>query len=250
MPKFFVPRENIRDDKIIINGEDVAHIKKVLRLGIGDEITMCDGVGRDYSAKIHSIEDKEITCGIISERKSDTEPNIKVTIYQGIPKGSKMDYIIQKTTELGITKIVPCIMSRCVVKIESEKDALKKQSRWQKIAEEAAKQSGRGIIPEVCMPCTFSEAVLMMKQDDICFAPYECEETNTLKNTLSLCDNPLSVSFMIGPEGGYAANEAEQLKQYNIPTVTLGKRILRTETAGEAVLSMVMYEIGDINLPH
>lgn len=247
MPKFFVPRENISEDIIHINGGDVQHIKKVLRLGVNDRLSLCDGRGKNYDAVIESILDNEIICRILSEGKAETEAEIEVTLFQGLPKASKMDYIIQKTTELGIVKIVPCIMSRCVVKIDNEKDAIKKQQRWQKISEEAAKQSGRGIIPVVEMPVTFDEAINRLKQADICFAPYECEEENRLRKVLLKKDKVKSVSFMIGPEGGFDLKEVEQLKQNAIDTVTLGKRILRTETAGEAVLSMVMYELGDIN---
>lgn len=247
MPKFFVPKENISEDKILICGEDVAHIKKVLRYCEGDKLCLCDGAGTDYVAQIVDLLDKEIICSITSKQKADTEAKISVTLYQGLPKASKMDYIIQKTTELGIVKIVPCIMSRCVVKIDNKKDAQKKQQRWQKIAEEAAKQSGRGIIPEVKEPITFSEAIEEMKKADICFAPYECEEEGRLKNVLTKKQNIKNISFIIGPEGGFDLSEIEKLKENKIDTVTLGKRILRTETAGEAVLSMIMYECGDIN---
>lgn len=247
MPKFFIPKENIYENKIIINNNDVSHIKRVLRASVGDELTLCDGKGINYSVKISKIDDKEIICDIIFSEKSDTEANIEVTIFQGIPKASKMDYIIQKTTELGVVKIIPCEMSRCVSKIDNSKDAKKKVDRWQKIAEEAAKQSGRGIIPKVCEPLTFKQAVEMMKEYDLAFAPYECEEQNRLKNILISKNNIKRIAFMIGPEGGYDLNEINILIENNIKTVTLGKRILRTETAGEAVLAMVMYELGDIN---
>lgn len=247
MPKFFVPKENISADRIHINGEDVAHIKKVLRLGVGDTLCLCDGMGKNYEVEIEKLIEKEIICKILSEEKADTEAPIEVTLFQGLPKASKMDYIIQKTTELGIVRIVPCTMARCVVKIDNAKDAQKKQQRWQKIAEEAAKQSGRGIIPTVEMPISFDEALKQLKREDICFAPYECEEENKLKHVLTKKNNVKSVAFIIGPEGGFDLREIEKLKQAGIDTITLGKRILRTETAGEAVLSMVMYELGDIN---
>ena len=139
-------------------------------------------------------------------------------------------------------------MSRCVSKIENPKDAKKKIDRWQKIAEEAAKQSGRGIVPTVFEPVSFKNAVNMLKNYDLVFAPYECEEQKKLKDVLKSKNNIKTIAFMIGPEGGYDLNEINILKDSNIPTVTLGKRILRTETAGEAVLAMVMYELGDINL--
>ncbi len=247
MPKFFVPKENISENKIIINNDDVSHLKRVLRASVGDELTLCDGKGRNYIATISSIEDKQIICDIISSEKSLTEANIEITIFQGLPKASKMDYIIQKTTELGIVNIIPCEMSRCVSRIENSKDAKKKVDRWQKIAEEAAKQSGRGIIPKVSEPVKFKQAVEMMKGFDLSFAPYECEEQNKLRTILTSKDNVKTIAFMIGPEGGYDLDEIKYLKDNNISTVTLGRRILRTETAGEAVLAMVMYELGDIN---
>lgn len=247
MPKFFVPKENISEDKILICGDDVAHIKRVLRLGVGDTLCLCDGAGTNYDAKISQINEKDIICQISSKQKADTEPDISVTLYQGLPKASKMDYIIQKTTELGIVKIVPTVMSRCVVKIDNQKDAQKKQQRWQKISEEAAKQSGRGIIPEVAEPMDFYKAIEEMKKADIAFAPYECEEDGKLKTVLTKKQNIKSISFIIGPEGGFDLTEVEKLRENGIDTITLGKRILRTETAGEAVLSMIMYECGDIN---
>lgn len=247
MPRFFTARENISDTQIIIDNEDVNHISRVLRLGEGDEITVCDGRGCDYSAVISSIEPKKIVCSIAEKTKSVTEPNVCVTLFQGLPKASKMDYIIQKTTELGIARIVPCVMSRCVVKLENQKAEAKKVDRWQKVAEAAAKQSGRGVIPEVSMPLTLDKAIEEMKSCDICFAPYECEEDTRLRTVLTSVKEPKKIGFIIGPEGGFDLSEIERIKSAGIKTVTLGRRILRTETAGESVLAMIMYEIGDIN---
>ncbi len=247
MPRFFTARENISEKQLIIDNEDVSHISRVLRLKEGDEITVCDGQGFDYLAKIALIENKKIICDIVEKTKSDTEPNIRVTLFQGLPKASKMDYIIQKTTELGITKIVPCAMSRCVAKLENKKAEEKKTERWQKVAEAAAKQSGRGVIPEISMPATLDSAIEELKKCDICFAPYECEDTTNLKSVLLASDKPKTAGFIIGPEGGFDPSEIEKIRAAGIKTVTLGRRILRTETAGEAVLSMIMYEIGDIN---
>ncbi len=247
MPRFFTARENISDTQIIIDNEDVKHISRVLRLGVGDTIEVCDGRGFDYKAEIEAVEDKKIICKILDRVKSVTEPNIEVTLFQGLPKASKMDYIIQKTTELGITRIVPCALSRCVVKLENGKAESKKTERWQKVAEAAAKQSGRGIIPEVTMPFTLDAAIEEMKKCDICFVPYECEEETSLKSVLLSAKKPKTVGYIIGPEGGFDLAEIDKLKAAGVPAVTLGRRILRTETAGEAVLSMLMYEIGDIN---
>ncbi len=242
MSKFFIPRENIASDKLIINGEDVNHIIKVLRYSVGDEIVCCDGMGNDYKARILSF-GKEIECQIIKKTVAETESNLHVIIIQGVPKASKMDYIIQKTTELGVCEIYPCEMSRCVAKIENNK----KIERWQKISREAAKQSGRGVIPKIHNPIKIVEAIEILKAQDIAFVPYECEEENYLRPILKAAQNPKSVAFLIGPEGGFDKSEIGLLQEHGIPSVSLGRRILRTETAGEAVLSMVMYEIGDIN---
>ena len=247
MSRFFVPRENIGDEKIKITGGDVQHIARVLRMGGGDELTLCDGSGTDYCAVIEKIGDKEIECKIISRKNSTAEADIEVTLVQGLPKATKMDYIIQKTTELGVSRIIPCTLSRCVVKLEDKKAAEKKTERWRKISGEAAKQSGRGIIPEVCVPQSLDEAIKSLEDCDIVFVPYECEEETTIKSVLTSKENPKKAGFIIGPEGGFDISEIEKIKAAGIPSVTLGKRILRTETAGEAVLAMIMYEIGDIN---
>lgn len=247
MPKFFVPHEKITDTQIIIDTEDVAHITRVLRLGVGDTVTVCDSKGTDYEAEITETEPKRIICSVLDKHDSVSEPNIKVTLFQGLPKASKMEYIIQKTTELGINEIVPVKLSRCVVKIDSKKDEAKKLDRWQKISEAAAKQSGRGIVPEIKPIMALDEVISKSRDFDLFFVPYECEEQKTLKEVLLSKKDIKTVGFVIGPEGGFDPSETEKLKNSGIPTITLGKRILRTETAGEAVLAMIMYEIGDVN---
>lgn len=245
MPRFFVSAENITEHEIRITSRDTEHISKVLRLREGDKILVCDGRGFDYDAELAEVLPGEIVCKILAKRPSMAEANISVTLFQGIPKASKMEYIIQKTTELGITDIVPVAMERCVSRLD--KNEAKKLERWRKIAAEAAKQSQRGIVPRVHEAVTFDEAVNKMLQSDLCFAPYECEETTVLKSVLTKHSDVKTVSFIIGPEGGFDLAEAEKLREVRIPTVTLGHRILRTETAGEAVLAMIMYEIGDVN---
>lgn len=247
MPRFFVEPEKIRDGQIIIDTEDVQHLKKVLRIREGEKITVCDSCGYDYEAEVERIGEREILCRIIGKTHSDTESNLSVTLFQALPKAAKMDYIIQKTTELGICRIVPCALSRCVVKLENRKAEEKKVLRWQKIAEEAAKQSGRGRIPEIEMPYSLSEVIGQMKEMDLAFVPYECEDQKTLRSVLTAKTEVKSVGFLIGPEGGFDPAEIEMIRSAGIQTVTLGKRILRTETAGEAVLAMTMYELGDIN---
>ncbi|MBP3360023.1 MAG: 16S rRNA (uracil(1498)-N(3))-methyltransferase [Clostridia bacterium] len=245
MPKFFVEPSKVRDGKIIIDTEDVKHITRVLRMDTGSKLTVCDTCGFDYLAEVSSVSEKAVICTVLEKEKSDSEPKVQITLYQALPKGTKMEYIIQKTTELGIYRIVPVMMSRCVSKINSRGDGEKKAARWQKIAESAAKQSGRGIIPEVCPPVSFAEALGSLKSAELAFAPYECEAENGLKGLIHGAAYE-KAAFIIGPEGGFDPAEAELLKKSGIATVTLGKRILRTETAGEAVLAMMMYEAGEL----
>ncbi len=245
MPKFF--SDDIKDDKIFISGEDVVHISKVLRLKENDEILVCDKNGYDYRAKIVSISKDLAECEILEKFFCQTEPELKVFLYQGLPKATKMDYIIQKTTELGISGIVPCYLNRCVVKLEGRKQEEKKVERWEKISLEAAKQSGRGIIPEVSFPLSLDEAIEKLKGYDLSFVLYENEENKNFKRILNEKDNIKTLGFIVGPEGGFEEWEIEKLQASGIHSVGLGKRILRTETAGEAALSMIMYEIGDIN---
>jgi 16S rRNA (uracil1498-N3)-methyltransferase len=245
VPKFFVTKNKITDRKIVIDTQDVKHVTRVLRLKCGDRIEVCNSEGMDYDAEIAEITSDTVVCNICGAHKSDTEPNIEVTLFQAIPKAAKMDYIIQKTTELGISRIVPCVTARCVSKTDGREE--KKLARWRKIAEEAGKQSGRGRIPEIYDIMSFDKAADMLMKCDIAFAPYECEQTGSLKTVLTSKVDVKTVGFMVGPEGGYDISEVAAFQKKNIPTVTLGPRILRTETAGEAVLAMVMYEIGDIN---
>lgn len=157
-----------------------------------------------------------------------------------------MDYIIQKTTELGISRIVPAKLTRCVVKLENTAAERKKVERWQKIAYEAAKQSGRGIVPEIAMPMTLDEIIGDIKNTDLAFVPYECEEETHLRDAVEAAEAPSTVAFIIGPEGGFDAAETARLKAAGIKTITLGRRILRTETAGEAVLAMLMYGLNEV----
>lgn len=246
MPKFFVEPSKISNGIITIDTEDVNHITRVLRMKICDKITICDSMGYDYTAEIFEINKSSVLCKELDKTKSDTEPNLKVILFQGIPKGSKMEYIIQKTTELGIFRIVPVSMSRCVSKIENKKDGDKKRERWQKISESASKQSGRGIVPEISAPVTFEEAIHELSKCDVVFAPYECEQNNSIKNVIKGVSGNKNVGFIIGPEGGFAPEEIDRLTKLGVPPVTLGKRILRTETAGEAVLSMLMYEANEL----
>ena len=235
MPKFFTKSDYIYDKELKIVGEDVSHISKVLRMSAGDNIIVCDGEGNDYDAVITSVSKTEVVAEITGKYVCDAEPCVNVTLYQALPKQGKMEYIIQKNTELGVSKIVPVYTKRCVVKPSD------KTERWSKVAESAAKRCGRGIIPQVMPVITFEEAIKQMQDYDLALMPYECEEENGLKKVLQSSVYK-SVSIFIGPEGGFDLKEVETAINAGVKTVTLGKRILRTETAASAVLPIIMYE--------
>lgn len=241
MHRFFIKQEDIYNNEIIIESEDVQHISRVLRLKEGDKIVLCDQRGTDYNVTIESITKHTINTTIIDKVPSKGEPSIEVVLYQGIPKSTKMDLIIQKCTEMGITRIVPVFTTRTIVKLESEKDEAKKVSRWTKIAEEAAKQSARGIVPQIDMPMNLEQALKDSKELDIVLMPYELERDMCVKASLQGKANK-SVGFFIGPEGGFDTLEIDKAKQSGVVPVTLGNRIMRTETAGFAMLTCIMYE--------
>lgn len=241
MHRFFIKKQNIFGPMITISGDDVWHISKVLRLKSGDKIVLCDGEGTDYLTAVESMDNHSIRTVVLDKEASRGEPSIDAVLYQGIPKSTKMDIIIQKCTEMGIKRIVPVSTVRTVVRLESEKDESKKVERWTKIAEEAAKQSGRGIIPAIDMPMTLTQAFKDAGKLDTAIIPYELEGSLSIKQVLSK-DKSKSIGFFIGPEGGFDASEIEKAKEMGIIPVTLGSRILRTETAGIAVLTGIMYE--------
>ncbi len=238
MHRFFVNPSNISDG-ICIDGTDVNHIKNVLRLKCGEEVNVCDGQNNEYLCKISDISPDKVYLDIISKDICKNEPHFSVTLYQGLPKSDKMDYIVQKCVELGIARIVPVAAKRSVVKL---KDDAKKVSRWQKIASEAAKQCQRGILPEVTGVMSFKEAIADLTKNDLAFMPYENERQTSLRAVLSKKDAK-TIGFFIGPEGGLDETEVDMAEKFDIPTVSLGNRILRTETAPIACLSAVMYEL-------
>ncbi len=246
MNRFFVSKDKIKNNKIIIDTDDVKHICKVLRFGVGDKIQICDGDKHEYICKITLINKDYIECETEEEFVSQTEPKTEVILIQGLPKQSKMEYIIQKTTEIGISKIYPCKLERCVVKLDGKETT--KSQRWQKVAAEASKQCGRGIIPTVNdVALNINDAIDVLKNCDIAFAAYESEKNYSLKDLFRNYINankqpPKKIGFLIGPEGGLSDDEVAFIKNSNIECVTLGNRILRTETAGAAVTAMCMYQ--------
>lgn len=251
MPKFFIKTENLKEnEEIWITGSDVNHIKNVLRKKIDDKINICNSdTQKNYECVIKNIEENKIVCKILDEVKSLAESNLNITIFQGLPKSDKMELIIQKATELGVKTIVPVITKRTVIKLK-DKDKQNKVDRWRKIAEVAAKQSGRDIIPTI--ENIINIADIKFDEFDKIFVLYENEEKISIKDEIEQLKNDnkeeLNIGIVIGPEGGLAESEIEQLRlNQNVSVVTLGKRILRTETVALVVSGILMYELGDLN---
>ncbi len=249
MNRFFVDKDNILEDQgyiIIDDKEDVKHIGRVLRLKEEDEVEVCDKANVEYICKIASMEKNQVEVKILEKRCSASEPPIDVVLFQGIPKSSKMELIIQKCTEIGINKIVPIITDRTIVQLKDKKSEDKKLDRWQKIADEAAKQCRRGIIPKILKPMTYDEMINKVEDYDVVIIPYEEEKNNGIKSVLKTVENAKSVAIVIGPEGGFEKDEIQKAIESKITPVSLGPRILRTETAGFTALTIVMYELGDL----
>jgi len=235
---FFKPSE--RDgDQICITGSMAHHMIHVLRLRIGQELRLCDGKNLDFVSQLTSISVKPdvVTFNIISQSPSGTEAIAPVTLYQGLPKGDKMDWIIEKSVEAGVVSIVPVCTSRTVVKV---KDAEKKADRFMRISESAASQSMRGIIPTVSPPLSFASALSGYDANSLCLIAYEKECSRTIKHVLNN-QPPVPVSLWIGPEGGFEESEIEALVKKGAIPISLGPRILRTETAALIALSQILY---------
>jgi len=246
MPKFFVTNGSIQNNEIEIIGKDVNHIKNVLRKKIGDQLTICNtDISIDYLCEILKFQDDTIKCSILKQLETNAESNVKVTILQGLPKADKMELVIQKAVELGVYDITPVEMKRCVVKL-TDKDKIKKLQRWQKIAEVAAKQSGRNRIPQINEMKSIPNICNLCQEYDIVIVAYENEKENKLKQELEKLKinqkQNLRIAILIGPEGGIDNSEIELLKENGAKIVTLGNRILRTETVALSVLSIIMYE--------
>ena len=240
MRRFFVKSEQIWENVITITGDDARHIRAVLRMQPGDELIACDGAGLDYLCNILQIDEDVVTVEIQDAIASYTEPNVKITLFQGVPKGDKMDTIVQKCVELGVTDIFPVACSRSVAKLDKKED--KKLQRWQKIAESAAKQSNRGIVPQVGRLLSFREAVIASKALDARIIPYENEKDTGIRQFVKGFFGT-TLGVFIGPEGGFSPEEMYLAECSGMIPVTLGKRILRTETAGLVALALLLYEL-------
>ena len=237
MQKFFVNTRDIDQNEIVLTGNNAKHISYSLRMAPGEHIVVCDGQGNDCICEISRITSDCVYAFVTERRRNFAEPPYKAVLYQALAKGEKMDYIIQKAVEFGVYEIVPFESSRCIAKLR-EGSADKKVARWQRIAEEAAKQCGRGVIPRVAEPVSFKSAIEAAKGDGLCFMCYESEE----QRSIGEIERAEKYSFFIGPEGGFSAEEVEAAKAAGITSVSLGARILRCESASGFVLACLSYK--------
>ena len=239
MYNFFVDENQKLNDKYIITGTDFNHIKNVLRMAVGDSFLVSEN-GVSNLCEIEDFTEASVVVKIIEENYNDTNLPIKIYLFQGLPKGDKMELIIQKAVELGVEGIIPVEMNRCVVKLDDKKKK-SKVSRWQTISESAAKQSKRNTIPEICDVLTYKQAMAKAKEMDLFLVPYESKNgMEDTKNALSQIKSGMSVGILIGPEGGFDEKEVDVAFENGGKVVSLGKRILRTETAAITAVSMCM----------
>ena len=244
MYQFFVEPSQIQGTRVVITGNDVNHIKNVLRMQPGEEIAVSNGEdGKEYRCGIEELYDDEIVCTLRFVKEDGVELSSKIYLFQGLPKADKMELIVQKAVELGIYEIIPVSTKRAVVKLD-EKKAKSKIARWQTISEAAAKQSKRRIVPQIHTVMSFKEAVAYAKDIQIKLIPYELaegmEKTREIIGSLKPGED---IAIFIGPEGGFEENEIQTALDNGIEPITLGKRILRTETAGFTILSWIMYQL-------
>ena len=245
MYRFFADKDQINGSRIALTGKDAHHIKDVLRLGIGDEIYVCTDDEWEYTCVISNISRDEVSVSVVDASRPGKELPARITLYQCLPKREKMELIIQKAVELGAVRIVPVMSARCIVKFD-EKKKESRVERWNSIAEAAAKQSKRMLIPEVGQVMNFAAAVKEAKQNDVCMIPYEKSEGMDVTRSLMTGIRPgQSVAVFIGPEGGFEEQEVKLACDEGFQAVSLGKRILRTETAGMFVLSVLGFLLDD-----
>ncbi len=244
MHRFFVEEPAMGANSITITGGDVNHIKNVLRMSVGDKICVINGQNnKEYYCEITALGSDTVDTRICEIRESDQELANEIVLFQGLPKSDKMELIIQKAVELGVHTIVPVSTDRTVVKLDAKKEA-NKRKRWMSISESAAKQSGRLRIPKVTQVVSFKEALEMAGKMDVRLIPYELAEgMEKTREIMSGIQPRQSVAVFIGPEGGFESGEIEKAREIGVQSITLGKRILRTETAGLVTLAMLVYNL-------
>jgi 16S rRNA (uracil1498-N3)-methyltransferase len=245
MHRFFVSPDQLEDDKVTITGPAAHQIRNVLRLSPGDAIVVLDNSGWEREAEIVEVDREQLVGRVLSKTLATGEPRTKVSLYQGVLKGSHFELVLQKGTELGIVEFVPLISQRCV--IASLDDVNKKRNRWQRIVQEAAEQSRRGRLPRLQSAMLFSQACERAKRTGgLSLMPWEEEKKVSLKVVFGKEDRPFSINLFIGPEGGFTSEEVTLAQRYGIVPITLGTRILRAETAGLVATAAILYELGDL----
>jgi 16S rRNA (uracil1498-N3)-methyltransferase len=244
MPRFYVSQPRIENGRLRVEGDEVKHIRKVLRLKAGDEIVVFDDTGKEYEGRIVEEGPSSVEITVQNMFISEKESHLGITLAQSLLKGEKMDYLIQKATELGVKEIVPFLSSRAIPRVEKT-NALKRHRRWKKIAVEASKQCGRGVVPRIEPLQDYSGIVQNISPDFLRLVLLE-KEGARLKETLEGSKEKKQIFFIVGPEGGLTPEEVGLAKQNGFAPVTLGKRILRAETASLCFLSILQYEWGDI----
>ncbi len=244
MYQFFVEPEQIRGNEVVITGADVNHIRNVLRMRPGEEIAVSNGIdGREYRCGIERFTNDEVVCTLRFVKEDGVELPSRIFLFQGLPKADKMELIVQKAVELGVYEVIPVAARRCVVRLDDKKAAAK-TGRWQGIAEAAAKQSKRGVIPNIHPVMSMREAVAYAGTMDIRLIPYEmAEDMGHTREVIGAVGPGKDIAVFIGPEGGFELSEVQMAMEAGIEPITLGKRILRTETAGLTVLSWLMYHL-------
>lgn len=244
MHRFYVEKDNILDGKIQIEGTDVNHIKNVLRLNKGEKIVICDGQGTDYYCIIDDVAKEKVIAIIEDEKEANTELKTKIYLFQGLPKKDKMELIVQKAVELGVYEIIPVNMKRTIVKLDNAKKEMAKLNRWQTIANEASKQSRRGILPNVHSLVSYKDALNMAKELEFVILPYElAENMEYTRSAIEEASKCSTVGVFIGPEGGFDEREIKDAMDMGFKPITLGNRILRTETAGLVTIAMLVYNM-------
>jgi len=247
MPRFFVNPDQIKEDQIEITGQDVRHIRDVLRLTPNTQVTICDGKGMDYQSVITQIDKEKVLVKILEKSIASSEPKMKLTLFQSLIKGDKFEWVIQKAVEIGVHQIIPMETVHCVVKMGQSKKTDAKVARWNKIAQSAAKQSKRGVIPIISVPISYVKAAKLASEMDLSYIAYVKETSVSLRSCLQSAKGE-SIGVLVGPEGGFSEEEISFAEKVNIQPITLGPRILRSETAGIVLVSNILYELGEMEL--
>jgi 16S rRNA (uracil1498-N3)-methyltransferase len=244
MHRFFIPPHSIKDNRVLIRGTAVHQIRDVLRMKPGDEIILLDNSGWAYNAVLVTVDRETVRARVIGQWELKTEPQTRTTLYQGMLKGSKFEWVLQKGTEVGVTAFVPVLAARCIIGTINDVSNARVE-RWERIIIEAAEQSGRAILPNISNAMLFAHACDQAGRNGLALIPWEGERSNGLREALQIVPKPREISVFIGPEGGFTEEEIVTAKEHNVIPVSLGPRILRADTAGLAAVAAILYELGD-----